>query len=571
MLRVGFALEVFKVLEGEEAGERDAEGLDTLAAAVLLPVHEHQRVAHVETGRAGLRDSIDRRLAGGEHIVHDQHTVPRLEGAFHRVLHPVVLGLLADHEGPQLTARAVVHVVGHRGGDRDRADLHPAHSLDLPAPEMVGDQLGEDPPVLRVREQSLAVDVVLADAAGRQRELRRRLPVKGAGLEDGLGEVELAHSWRVRTITCRSESSETRFMVSSTPSMHDVKQLEIVMRYHQETKHHFNRYARALGHLDWANQPNPFRRYEGATLVRLPLLGLDEEPLAPPYEDLYRPVAMPSAPVTIRTLSRLFEYALALSAWKPAGGTRWALRSNTSSGNLHPTEGYLLIGAVSGLAATPGLYHYAPKEHGLERRADCPAELFAELLHEFPPQAFLVGLSSIHWREAWKYGERAFRYCQHDAGHAIGTLRIAAATLGWSARVLDDVADATIEALLGLDRDADFEGAERESAELVMALWPGNTVSATLKLELEAVRELARQRTASSSSLRVADTVFPGHSAITSSALSRSAPSKSASRSRPSSASMVASATSSSTRADQPSVAAAIRSVPIAWPASCWQ
>jgi len=69
------------------------------------------------------------------------------------------------------------------------------------------------------------------------------------------------------------------------------------------------------------------------------------------------------------------------------------------------------------------------------------------------------GLSSVYWREAWKYGERAFRYCQHDAGHAIGTVRIAAATLGWSARVLDDVADATIEALLGLDRAADFESA----------------------------------------------------------------------------------------------------------------
>ncbi len=86
------------------------------------------------------------------------------------------------------------------------------------------------------------------------------------------------------------------------------------MRYHQETKHHFNRYARALGHLDWANQPNPFRRYEGATLVRLPILGPDEEPLSPPYEHLYRPGAVPSAPVTIRTLSRLFEYAHALGA-----------------------------------------------------------------------------------------------------------------------------------------------------------------------------------------------------------------------------------------------------------------
>ena len=87
---------------------------------------------------------------------------------------------------------------------------------------------------------------------------------------------------------------------------------------------------------------------------------------------------------------------------------------------------------------------------------------------------FLVGLSSVYWREAWKYGERAFRYCQHDAGHAIGALRIAAATLGWSARVLDEVSDASIEALLGLDRAADFEGAERETAELVMAVTPGS-------------------------------------------------------------------------------------------------
>src|SRR5207244_9961958 len=135
------------------------------------------------------------------------------------------------------------------------------------------------------------------------------------------------------------------------------------------------------------NQPNPFRRYEGAALVHLPILSLDEEPLPPPYEHLYRLGAVPSAPVTIRTLSRLFEYALALSAWKQAGGTRWALRSNPSSGNLHPTEGYLLIGVVPGVAFTPGLYHYAPREHGLERRADYPDELLDGLMHAFPPQA----------------------------------------------------------------------------------------------------------------------------------------------------------------------------------------
>jgi SagB-type dehydrogenase family enzyme len=273
------------------------------------------------------------------------------------------------------------------------------------------------------------------------------------------------------------------------------QQLEAVMRYHERSKHHFHRYAPGPRQLDWANQPDPYRRYEGAALMRLPLLSVEEEPRSPPYESLHGANAVASAPVSMRSVSRLLEYALALSAWKQAGGSRWALRCNPSSGNLHPTEGYLLIGSIAGLGA-PGLFHYAPMEHALERRADCPAALFARLLRGFPSNAFLLGLSSVYWREAWKYGERAFRYCQHDAGHAIGAVRIAAATLGWQALVLDGVADATLEALLGLDREADFEGAERECAELVIALWPreGAEGEVPLSLEPEAVRTLASGR-----------------------------------------------------------------------------
>ena len=52
------------------------------------------------------------------------------------------------------------------------------------------------------------------------------------------------------------------------------------------------------------------------------------------------------------------------------------------------------------------------------------------------PRTWLVALTSIHWREAWKYGERAFRYCQHDLGHAIAAVRIAAGLCGWRARIL---------------------------------------------------------------------------------------------------------------------------------------
>ena len=92
-----------------------------------------------------------------------------------------------------------------------------------------------------------------------------------------------------------------------------------------------------------------------------------------------------------------------------------------------------------------------------------------------PEASFLVGLSSVLWREAWKYGERAFRYCQHDVGHAVGTLRFAAAALGWRLFLLDRVG--CVAQLLGLDRDADYAGAEREHPELLAAVVRGSWTS----------------------------------------------------------------------------------------------
>lgn len=247
--------------------------------------------------------------------------------------------------------------------------------------------------------------------------------------------------------------------------------IDCIIHYHIQTKHHFNRYARALGYLDWANQPDPFRRFEGAQLIPLPLLKPDEAPLSPAYDAIYQKADAVCQPVNLQTVSRLFEFALALSAWKKAGESEWALRSNPSSGNLHPTEGYLILPQVDGLNLKPGLYHYAPKEHGLECRAEFPVEQVARLLAPFPPGAFLFGLTSIHWREAWKYGERAFRYCNHDVGHAIGSARIAAATLGWNMALLDGMEQNTIALLLGTNRTEDFADVEQEHPDCLAVVW----------------------------------------------------------------------------------------------------
>lgn len=252
--------------------------------------------------------------------------------------------------------------------------------------------------------------------------------------------------------------------------------IDRVIHYHIRTKHQFNHYARSLGYLDWANQPDPFRRFDGAELISLPLLKPEDEPLSPSYEAMYEQETIPTQSVSVQTLSRFFEYALALSAWKKAGDSEWALRSNPSSGNLHPTEGYVVLPKIDELDLSPGLYHYAPKEHGLERRAEFPAENVKLLLEPFPRDAFLFGLTSVHWREAWKYGERAFRYCNHDVGHAIGAARIAAATLGWKMALLEGIDQGTVAMLLGTDRKEDFGEAEPEHPDCLAVVWPARTV-----------------------------------------------------------------------------------------------
>jgi SagB-type dehydrogenase family enzyme len=243
-------------------------------------------------------------------------------------------------------------------------------------------------------------------------------------------------------------------------------ELEQVLAYHQASKHHYNAYARGPGYLDWANQPDPFRRYHGASLIRLEHLPPGDEPL---YDPAFIAGHVPPQPLTRSSISQLFYDSLALSAWKEAGGSRWSLRVNPSSGNLHPTEGYLVCGPVDGLSDTPVVCHYAPREHALEVRARFPLETWQSLTEGLPPGTILVGLTSIHWREAWKYGLRGFRYCQHDAGHAIGAVAIAAGGLGWEARLLDDPGTEERASLLGV---WDPQGAEPEYPECVLAVFP---------------------------------------------------------------------------------------------------
>jgi SagB-type dehydrogenase family enzyme len=271
-----------------------------------------------------------------------------------------------------------------------------------------------------------------------------------------------------------------------------------LLEYHHRSKHRLDRYAPGPGRLDWANQPDPFRRYAGAAPITLPLAA---DALSTRYAALRRGELPAMQPFDVRSVAALFELSLGLSAWKSFGGNRWALRCNPSSGNLHPTEAYLLCPNLPGLPA--GVYHYVSRDHTLERRAALDHPRWSAA---FENGGVVLGLGSIYWREAWKYGIRAWRYCQHDCGHAIAALCYAAAAFGWQTRVLATASDELVCTLLGLDREADFGVAEREAPDAL--LWVG---SETSRPQLEHMREELRDAIWSGRANRLSAEDVPWH------------------------------------------------------------
>jgi SagB-type dehydrogenase family enzyme len=208
--------------------------------------------------------------------------------------------------------------------------------------------------------------------------------------------------------------------------------------YHELTKHTVETLRRTQHYLDWANMPDPFRHYEG-----VPILDLPADPPAPQIsalEVLGGKTGNTSAPDGAGFLSQLMFYSASISASKrvPSTGYTYALRVNPSSGNLHPTEFHFCTHGLVDWA--DGLYHYRPSSHMAEQRAI--GDFGGKLVKTSAPLVFV--LTSIAWREAWKYRDRAYRYCLHDIGHAWQALTLAARSIGCESFAVGQFSDDSV-------------------------------------------------------------------------------------------------------------------------------
>ncbi|MDR4497482.1 MAG: SagB/ThcOx family dehydrogenase [Candidatus Scalindua sp.] len=237
-----------------------------------------------------------------------------------------------------------------------------------------------------------------------------------------------------------------------------------VVEYHETTKHHPNRYARSSGYLDWETEPNPFRQYEGVKSLPLPLTNNDSEA---DYLALFKRESNKFREFSLQNIATFLELSMGLSAWKSYFGNSWVLRMNPSSGNLHPTETHLIIPPIPENDDYGGVFHYNPFLHSLEVRTMFYESFWQRIHNHFSQEGFLIGLTSIYWREAWKYGERAFRYCNHDVGHAMACLSFSANILGWKVTYLNSLSSGEIGTILGFPQTK-WKEFEREEPELLL-------------------------------------------------------------------------------------------------------
>jgi SagB-type dehydrogenase family enzyme len=263
------------------------------------------------------------------------------------------------------------------------------------------------------------------------------------------------------------------------------KDTERLFAYHQATKHTYHSVRANARYLDWHNQPDPFRTYEGVPAILLPpepgfpntgtfaaMAALAEKATLPTGDASERREA---TQLDLNWLSRFLWYSMAVSAWKkvPGSGARYSLRVNPSSGNLHSTEAHIALRAFAGME--DGLYHYRADRHALELRSrGAWTQQLARAL-EIPWAAespLIVGLTSIFWREAWKYGERAYRYCCHDLGHAMMSALLAARALGLPVGAVAHFSDVRLARAMGL--------AESDEAPMAFLVFPAQNTSTGL-------------------------------------------------------------------------------------------
>mgnify|MGYP006291593073 CR=1 FL=1 len=142
--------------------------------------------------------------------------------------------------------------------------------------------------------------------------------------------------------------------------------------------------------------------------------------------------------------------------WSAQGITNQrGYRTAPSAGALYPLELYVVVGEVERLS--PGVYHYDPQSHALERTGDGDRRqaLASEALGQASVRrgAIDIVFTAIYERTTDKYGHRGRRYAHMEAGHAAQNVYLQCVSLELGAVVVGAFRDKSVQDVLELPEE----------------------------------------------------------------------------------------------------------------------
>jgi len=194
--------------------------------------------------------------------------------------------------------------------------------------------------------------------------------------------------------------------------------VSIAEAYHALTKYTEDN-VRSGPELDWSLQPAQFKQIVSQNRVSL----RSYLPVRLPGQDAGTPVG--GTHESLARLSRLLYFGNGLTGLIRYGpGQGQFLRAAPSAGALYPTETYVAVRDLPGLA--PGIYNYQVPTHDLVLLWD--DDPFNELkaacgdAARFDETGLCLIFTGVFWRSAWRYQERGYRRVLLDTGHVLSNL-----------------------------------------------------------------------------------------------------------------------------------------------------
>ncbi len=226
---------------------------------------------------------------------------------------------------------------------------------------------------------------------------------------------------------------------------------EAAWNYHNSTKHSWHSVHNSNHHLDWNNQPSPFKIYPALEGRRLPtdLASSDVSALTA----LKAPAGPQTADLDLRRLSGLLYYSAGITKRGIVPGGQIFFRAAACTGALYHIEFYLVCGDLEGLEA--GVYHFGPHDFSLRQLRQ--GDYRDALVHASGNEPSVAGApailvtSSVYWRNSWKYQSRAYRHSWWDSGTMLANLLAMGKAYGLPLEVVTGFVDDQVNHLLGLD------------------------------------------------------------------------------------------------------------------------